>query len=407
MAIESLGKYMDDPFGGLSAKAMQRVKIFASCILAGILSFIAQNILAEPPSEKVSADELIGNTIIYITDSTSETVHGLPDKIGQVVSGMPGFGDIIAGIPLLPGPKITPQNPDGPPSLEPTDIYSTPIAYVSGQPMPSSVKPSYPPVGGKPTYPPVGGKPTSIPNLPTKPPQFPTSPPGYPTSPAFPTDDIQPTAKPGQPSNTPKPTSPPKPTKTPKPTLITLAKTRPGKNWNDIFAMVSPLFCVPEGLLYGILQNEYGAWLGNVEGDWTNRNTFGWWGSQDDPRDNQGSQAIDSKVVMQMMDDTWWRIKTSGIMEKKLGEGDKSIMVTFDSIAASAWHLWNTSLYREKNCTSWPVKYIAKAACRYQGNCSNTYCNNVCERYNTYGKSGKVNCAQIPQVIDIYSCEFK
>jgi len=170
-------------------------------------------------------------------------------------------------------------------------------------------------------------------------------------------------------------------------------------------------FCIPKGMLWATVWTEYGAWMKDVEADWTNRNTYGWWGNMDDPRDNQWSQEVNSKVVTQMMDDTWWRIKNSGIMEQKFGTNQMSIMVTFDAFASTSYYLWNISLYRDNDCNNWPLKNMAKAFCKYAGGCyeheGENFCEVKCKKYNESGASPQKNCSEILNTIDRYNCDFK
>lgn len=184
----------------------------------------------------------------------------------------------------------------------------------------------------------------------------------------------------------------PKPSKTPKPTAVILQAVRPGKNFDEVIENVSQIICIPKAMLRATLQEEYGPWLKNIEADWTNKNTY--YGP--DP-DYTGSQQI--MGVMQMMGDTWQRIKT--IVGAKVGGADLSIGVTYDAILGAGYHLWNISTYRGKDCTDWSLQYIAKAACKYGGGCtmgSHNYCVEVCLYYNQFGGQHK-DCNRISKIL--------
>lgn len=197
----------------------------------------------------------------------------------------------------------------------------------------------------------------------------------------------------------PKPTAVPKPTKVPKPTAVPKLKLdarRPGSSFDEVVKIMSPIMCVPEAMMWATLENEYGPWLKNIEADWSNKNTM----SGADTTAVSGSQSIIG--VTQMMSDTWYRVK-SNVMAKFTVD-DMSLNVTFDSIAASAYHQRNVSLAGQDKqpCDDWDVKYILYAACRYNGACpSNTmgqtqyyneYTYKVCEAYNRFTTGQKKNC---------------
>lgn len=221
-------------------------------------------------------------------------------------------------------------------------------------------------------------------NNPTSPPstKYPTATSNQPT-----TSSLQnPTSPP-----TPKPTKPPKPTPTP---TITITNPRPGKNFEDTANIVGKIMCIPPAMIMATLHNEYGPWLAGVEANWTARNTY----QGSDPHDVAGSTAVPSDNVMQMMEDTWHRIKP--IIANKLGTSELSLDVTFDSMAAGSYHLRNISLAMHDGvaCNDWPVKYILFGACRYSGGCTatsttyNQYAYDVCNAYNRYTTGPQKNC---------------
>jgi len=186
----------------------------------------------------------------------------------------------------------------------------------------------------------------------------------------------------------PKPTKPPKPTPTEK---ITIGRVRPGKNFVEAAEVAGKIMCIPPAMILATLDKEYGPWKAKIEADWTNLNTY----PGSDPHNKPGSTAVVS--VMQMMEDTWSRIKP--IISEKLGT-ETSIAVTFDALAAGGYHLRNISLAMQDHvsCEDWPVKYILYGACRYNGACTpgattyNQYSYDVCNNYNTYTKGPKKNC---------------
>ncbi len=197
----------------------------------------------------------------------------------------------------------------------------------------------------------------------------------------------------------PKATNPPKPTKVPKPTKIPLLKLearRPGNSFDEVIRTLSPIMCVPEPMLRATLENEYGAWISKVEADWDNRNTFP---GSDNTAVSGGTTVMG---VMQMMQDTWFRIKP--YVMQKFTVSDMSLETTFDAIAGSAYHLRNVSLAGQDKqpCDDWSVKYILYAACRYNGACPantfgssqyyNSYTYSVCEAYNRFTKGPKKTC---------------
>lgn len=190
------------------------------------------------------------------------------------------------------------------------------------------------------------------------------------------------------------PTKVPKPTKIPKPTPFNLSNPRPGKNFRESADIVGKLICIPPAMIMATLANEYGAWMAKVESDWTSRNTY----KGSDPHDNAGSSIVPFVNVMQMMEDTWHRIKP--ILASKLGTNEISLEVTFDSMVAGAYHLRNISLamHDKISCDDWPVKYILYGACRYNGACAagshnyNAYSYSVCNAYNRYTTGPKKNC---------------
>lgn len=192
-----------------------------------------------------------------------------------------------------------------------------------------------------------------------------------------------------QPTKTPKPTKPPKPTPTP---TIKLQALRPGKNFQDAADIIQPIICIPSAMIMATLDNEYGPWMAGVEADWVNKNTY----HGSDPHNNPGSTKVVS--VMQMMEDTWSRIKP--IVSQKFGGAEMSISVTFDAMAAGGYHLRNISLAMQDkiSCDDWPVKYILYGACRYNGACAagattyNQYAYDVCNAYNRYTPGPKKNC---------------
>jgi hypothetical protein len=202
----------------------------------------------------------------------------------------------------------------------------------------------------------------------------------------------QPTITNHQPTVTPKPTKTPKPT--PTPTFI-LTNPRPGKNIREVAEIVGKIMCVPPAMIYAIYDNEAGYLGPKVDANWTYYNTY----QGSDPTDISGSTAV--LGVTQMMSDTWHRIKP--YVAKKLGSSDLSLNVTFDSMAAAAYHVGNISLaWKNKiSCDDWPVDYILYGACRYNGACPantfgqkeyyNSYTYSVCASYNEYGGKQK-NC---------------
>jgi hypothetical protein len=183
-----------------------------------------------------------------------------------------------------------------------------------------------------------------------------------------------------------------KPTKPPKPTPLILQTVRPGKNFDEVVESVSQIICIPKAMVRAVLQEEYGPWLKKIEADWTNKNTY----HGPDP-DYTGSTQI--MGVMQMMGDTWQKIKP--VVSSKVGGVDLSINVTYDAILGAAYHLWNISTYRGKDCQDWSLQYIAKAACKYGGGCiagSRNYCLEVCNYYNQFSRQHK-NCSKISKIL--------
>ena len=194
----------------------------------------------------------------------------------------------------------------------------------------------------------------------------------------------------------PQPTSTPKPTKTPKPTptpTFFLTNPRPGQNIREVAEIVGKIMCVPPAMVYAIYDNEAGYLGPMVNANWVYYNTY----QGSDPTDIPGSTAVFG--VTQMMGDTWHRIKP--YVGKKLGTTELSLNVTFDSMAAAAYHVGNISLaWKNKiSCDDWPVDYILYGACRYNGACPantfgqkqyyNSYTYSVCESYNEYGGKQK------------------
>ncbi len=192
------------------------------------------------------------------------------------------------------------------------------------------------------------------------------------------------------PTKTPKPTKPPKPSPTPK---FVLTNPRPGKDIREIAEIVGPIFCVPPAMVYAIYDNEAGYLGQKVSNNWTYYNTY----QGSDPTDIPGSTSVFG--VTQMMGDTWHRIKP--YVAQKLGSTEISLNVTFDAMAAAAFHIRNISLAGKDHipCDDWPVKYILYGACRYNGACPpntmdqtqyyNSYTYSVCESYNEYGENQK------------------
>lgn len=146
-------------------------------------------------------------------------------------------------------------------------------------------------------------------------------------------------------------------------------------------------------MIMAIVENEYGAWMGKVQADWTARNTY----SGSDPTDIPGATAVFG--VTQVMGDTWHKIKP--YVGQKLKTTELSLNVTFDSMAAGAYHVRNVSLAMKNkvDCHDWPAKYILYGACRYNGACPadtfgqsqyyNSYSYAVCNSYNKYSSSKK------------------
>lgn len=187
---------------------------------------------------------------------------------------------------------------------------------------------------------------------------------------------------------TPKPTKPPKPSPTPR---FILTNPRPGKNIQEVAEIVNPIFCVPAPMLLAIYDHEAGYLKNKVTSNWVYYNTY----HGSDPTDIAGSTAVFG--VTQMMGDTWHKIKP--YVGQKLGSTELSLEVTFDAMAAAAYHLGNISLAwsNKINCDDWPAEYILYGACRYNGACPpntfgqkqyyNSYTFSVCQSYNQY--SGK------------------
>ena len=193
-----------------------------------------------------------------------------------------------------------------------------------------------------------------------------------------------------QPTQTLKPTKTPKPTPTP---TFFLTNPRPGKNIREIAEIVGKIMCVPPAMVYAIYDNEAGYLGPIVNANWTYYNTY----QGSDPTDIPGSTAVFG--VTQMMADTWHRIKP--YVGQKLGTTNLSLNVTFDSMAAAAYHVGNISLAWKNriSCDDWPVDYILYGACRYNGACPantfgqkqyyNSYTYSVCKSYNEYGGQQK------------------
>lgn len=189
-----------------------------------------------------------------------------------------------------------------------------------------------------------------------------------------------------------------KPTKTPKPTptpTFALTNPRPGKNIREIAEIVGKIMCVPPAMIYAIYDNEAGYLGSQILSNWEYYNTY----HGSDSTDIPGSTQVFG--VTQMMGDTWHRIKP--YVGQKLGSTELSLEVTFDSMAAGAYHVGNISLaWKNKiSCEDWPVDYILYGACRYNGACPadtfgqkqyyNSYTYSVCASYNEYGGKQK-NC---------------
>jgi hypothetical protein len=140
-----------------------------------------------------------------------------------------------------------------------------------------------------------------------------------------------------EPTKTSKPTKVPKPTPTP---TITIGNPRPGNNIREVAEIVGKIMCVPPAMIYAIYDNEAGYLGGQVNSNWTYYNTY----QGSDPCNVPGDTGLCG--VTQMMGDTWSRIKP--YVAKKLGTDQISIMVTFDSMAAGAYHVGNISLACQK-----------------------------------------------------------
>jgi|GEM_PF-1485114 len=220
-------------------------------------------------------------------------------------------------------------------------------------------------------------------------PQTLTAPPSLPTE-----AEIESAVTPQHISDMREATKKPRPTKKPTAIPFKLSNPRPGKNFLDAAEIVGSVMCVPPAMIMATLEIEYGAWMGDVEANWVERNTY----SGSDPHDKSGSTAIPFGVVVQMMEDTWHRIKP--YVGQKLGSSELSLAVTFDAMAAGAYHLRNISLAGQDkiSCTDWPVKYILYGSCRYNGACAagshtyNDYAYKVCAAYNRYTTGAKKNC---------------
>ncbi len=221
---------------------------------------------------------------------------------------------------------------------------------------------------------------------------IPTNPPGTKSTPTpIPRSNPTPTA-------IPQPTNPPKPTNSPTPAPVSLAAVRPGKNFRDAANIVGGIMCIPPAMIMATLDNEYGPWMAKAEAEWATRNTY----AGSDPYDKPGSSAIPIACPMQMMEDTWSRIKP--YVGQKLGTTEISLGVIFDCMSGGAYHLRNVSLAMKDRvtCDDWPVDYILYGACRYNGACPantfgqksyyNSYTYSVCEAYNRYTSGPQKKC---------------
>ncbi len=153
--------------------------------------------------------------------------------------------------------------------------------------------------------------------------------------------------------------------------------------------------CVPPAMVYALYENEAGYLGPQALSNWEHYNSY----QGTDPTDVPGSQAVFG--VTQMMGDTWSRIKP--YVAQKLGTDKLSLNVSFDAMAAAAYHVGNISLaWKNKvGCNDWPVSYILYGACRYNGACPadtfgkkeyyNSYTYNVCASYNRFANTQK-NC---------------
>lgn len=287
----------------------------------------------------------------------------LAPVIGTNKPQSPKLGAILALIPKLKLPDFSSQLT----FKRPPPISTAPTTNNVFQPLPSQMVTAVPTITS--VHLPLGNTPEVLPTR------------------------VDPTQVP-DPTRAPRPTRTPRPTKVPTPTPLVLTNPRPGKNFTDAANIVGGAMCVPPAMIIATLEIEYGPWMGDVEANWISRNTY----SGSDPHDNSGSTTIPQVAVMQMMEDTWYRIKP--ILAQKFGTNNLSLEVTFDSLLAGSYHLRNISLAMQDHvsCDDWPVKYILYGACRYNGACAagqhtyNDYSYRVCENYNKYTSGPKKNC---------------
>ena len=177
-----------------------------------------------------------------------------------------------------------------------------------------------------------------------------------------------PTSKPYiKPTTRPIPTYRPQPTKVPEPTTIPIGNVRPGSSIQEIADMVQKYTCTPANLIKAVKYWETGESFLNADAATIRKyNTYDWW--------NNASSA----------------------QEICSGYAYNVIKGTIPS-------------------AQWDVKYIFKAACKYQGGCifqyttgsdrSGDYCYLTCTKYNEYAGTS-YDCTSAGNYLDA-SCNFK
>ena len=254
-----------------------------------------------------------------------------------------------------------------------------------------------------------------------------------------------PTSKPYiKPTTRPIPTYRPQPTKVPEPTTIPIGNVRPGSSIQEIADMVQKYTCTPANLIKAVKYWETGESFLNADAATIRKyNTYDWWnnassaqeicsgyaynvikgtipsdskfagtrcqnplGKQDYPYAIMGILPLDDSEQIAYIDDFQRVFNTNLPVDRR---------VFFDAMMMVGFHLKNISLERSDNCAQWDVKYIFKAACKYQGGCifqyttgsdrSGDYCYLTCTKYNEYAGTS-YDCTSAGNYLDA-SCNFK
>ena len=329
---------------------------------------------------------------IFISNYLGKTIPYRPNQIAyKITQGLSQVPQLLASFTIK----------SSTPTPSPVAINRTPTIKFTG---PSPISNNIKPTAFIANITPINKK--IIPTLTLKPTVKPTIKP-----------TVKPTAVP-----TKKPTAVP-PTPTPE---IVIGTVRPGSNRDEVADIAGGLACVPPALLKAINDVETNG-LKRVADYFELINTYGWWndGSTDTFHICQGfayntctgvvpsdSNAAGYHCTNNPAGICSYDIKIMGPMQLSESEQNaylskaKTIMkqdtvdrrVIFDSFLISALHFKNISLYRDSDCTNWPVENIFRTACKYYGGCnynvngnSGNYCQKVCEGYNSYAGTS-YNC---------------